>query len=101
MDSASEITKFIFLSTVEEAPTADVAPKSEVAPKRDRYYIEEGKPPVLIETSDNRRSKIAREIFEEIEENIFENLNRNYADRYFNLIVKIAELKKKYTEGEK
>ena len=31
MDSASEITKFIFILTVEEAPTADVAPKSEVA----------------------------------------------------------------------
>lgn len=31
MDSASEITKFLFLTTVEEAPTADVAPKSEVA----------------------------------------------------------------------
>ena len=30
MDSASEITKFIFLSTVEEAPTADVVSKSEV-----------------------------------------------------------------------
>lgn len=29
MDSASEITKFIFLSTVEEAPTTDVVPKSE------------------------------------------------------------------------
>jgi hypothetical protein len=31
MDSASEITKFIFLSTVEEAPTADVVPKKEIA----------------------------------------------------------------------
>lgn len=31
MDSAAEITKFIFLSTVEEAPTADVVPKKEIA----------------------------------------------------------------------
>ena len=46
---------------IDQTPTADVVPK------RDTYYIEEGKPPVLIETSENRRSKIAREIFEEIE----------------------------------
>ena len=31
MDSASEITKFIFLSTVEEAPDADVVSRAELS----------------------------------------------------------------------
>ena len=32
---------------------------------RDRYFIREGEPPMLIETSANRRSKIAQEIIDD------------------------------------
>lgn len=46
-----------------------------VVPKRDTYYVEDGKPPVLIETSENRRSEVAREIFEEIEKVIGDKYN--------------------------
>jgi hypothetical protein len=103
------------LAILKAQPTADVAPNSEVEQwyheyhtikdelKQEKTYHREteklaDKYCVELQTA---KSEVAREIFAEIEENIFENLNRNYADRYFNLIVKIAELKKKYTEGEK
>jgi hypothetical protein len=92
------------LHMVKNMPTADVVPKSEVEElKKDRYQaLPDGRLELLPRTDiDKIKTEVAREIFEEIEENISENLNRNYADRYFNLIVKIAELKKKYTEGEK
>lgn len=86
------------LAVIDMQPTADVAPKSEVAPKRDRYYIEEGKPPVLIETSDNRRSKIASEIFEEIETYLF--YHENIPNTVYKTIDKniFTRIKKKYTD---
>ena len=46
------------------------------------------------------RQAVAREIFAVIEKNVYEYLNVNYAERYFYLLETIAELKKKYTEGE-
>lgn len=84
----------VAIDAIEQAPTADVAPRSEVAEfveklmgaidkviceakaevaqNKDLYYIEEGEPPVLIETSETRKLK-AKEVLS--------NLKRQIHDR--------------------
>ena len=53
---------------IDQMPTADVAPK------RDKYFwAEDGKPPVLIETSENRRNEIMRDIISDLKRLIHEN----------------------------
>lgn len=65
--------KYTVLKEIAEAPTADVVPRSE---------------------ADKIRSEVAREIFEEI--------NVTWSESYSvgEFFEDIAELKKKYTEGE-
>lgn len=71
-----------------EAPIADVVPKREV---------EEMK--LILATYGLRdRMRLAREIFEEIEELVFQHGRGDLADKYF--YMEIDKLKKKYTEGE-
>ena len=76
-----------------EIPTADVVPKSEVERlEKDNEDLRN----VLTNTINKYRNceaEVAKEIFEEIEREI-KNHGIAYAQR------KIAELKKKYTEGE-
>lgn len=90
-------------------PTADVAPKSEV----ERLQAEVDQLHALLECGvfansvedwqkflNEKRAEVAREIFEEIEKFI---VRRMIADRPLiddRLITDIAELKKKYQEGE-
>ena len=87
-----------------------------VVPKRDTYYVEDGKPPVLIETSENRRSEVAREI-DDLRRYIILNEdialkckqeNGEKKEEYWKGKLSAfkqirayidAELKKKYTEG--
>ncbi len=87
-----------FKEIVRNAPAADVVPKSEVY-EIVRQWKEEAncwQNNYITELRDNEQIKAeaAREIFEEIEREI-KNHGITYAQR------KIAELKKKHTEGEK
>ena len=80
---------------IEDAPTADVVPKSEVERLRDINSL-------LTEAGQEwqkRYENLAREIFEEIDTMIFGAIIPN--DCVIISIAKLAELKKKYTEGEK
>lgn len=87
---AANILKWV-VQEIKNAPTADVVPKSEVAEfveklmgatdkviceakaevaqNKDLYYIEEGEPPVLIETSETRKLK-AKEILSDLKKEI-------------------------------
>ena len=76
---------------------ADVAPRAEVEMLKEKYEIVY-QPKAMIEA--NAKAEVAREIFEDIEENAIEH------DMYGRTLLFIgqgtlAELKKKYTEGQK
>ena len=81
------------IADIDDQPTADVVPKSEVERlEKDNEDLRN----VLTNTINKYRNceaEVAKEIFEEIEREI-KNHGIAYAQR------KIAELKKKYTEGE-
>lgn len=81
-----------FITFVERQPTADVVPKSELEIwKQNRFNIFQS-----IECYDMTRKKVAREIFEDIEESCvvrFGNTHVFDTDRF-------DELKKKYSEEE-
>ncbi len=81
-------------AVIETFPAADVVPKSEVflASSDAMKMLIECHGYYLTHDADVKR-EVAREIFEEIEREI-KNHGITYAQR------KIAELKKKYTEGE-
>ena len=86
-----------------EAPESDVVPKSEVERLTNLIKELQGYNEAWVEDNGklrNANKNIAREIFSEIDKNVYEYLNVNYAERYFYLLETIAELKKKYTEGE-
>lgn len=89
MDSASEITKFIFLSTVEEAPTTDVVPKSEV-----EQIFEEIDTTIIAEIDLSNAVLTELECAEEL-------YNRTKGEVWALCKIQdfIAELKKQYTEG--
>lgn len=105
---ASPKQRETFRQIIDEHPTADVVPKSEVEQlkedverlKDDNEYLQDKVFKVRIE--------VAREIFEEIEQ-IIEKCKYQQAtpfgteERYnpYVIIKRIAELKKKYMEGDK
>ena len=95
MGSASEITKFIFLSTVAEAPTADVVPKGEVEKLLHKCDECAGRTQWKCDCA-NIELEVAREIFEEIERTFNAVLVGDISD----ILKVLATLKKKYTEGE-
>ena len=74
-----------------QAPEADVVPKSEV--ERVYYNLQ-----AVLEERAETKQEIAREIFEEIESVIMRFFRETCYD--YSLDNAIAELKKKYTEGE-
>ena len=93
------------LDLICQAPTADVVPKSEVERlKDDNKFLQDRR---FKELSDVRR-ETARGIFEEIEERIathcFTSKSEDYADGMYDAVAwvdsKLAEIKKKYQEGE-
>ena len=82
-----------FKHMLEIAPTADVVPKSEVDKwKQINEQLHKEMSERMMEERKIERKLVAREIFEEIERET-KNHGIIYAQR------KIAELKKKYTEG--
>ena len=111
----------IAIGDVKRFPTADVVPKSEVERLEGELIVERTRRENAVGAYHEARQKIAREIFEEIEEKIerevrfyksvydascdTENLVK--AKAYGRVIASgiihdfIIELKKKYTEGEK
>ena len=101
----------------EDVSTADVVPKSEVEEAEaeierlkhilDCYALQYGTVKEQQDVIDKANQEVAREIFEEIEKALSENFHadcqmgdciEDYYDN--NLQDNIAELKKKYTEGE-
>ena len=84
----------------DELPTADVAPKSEVKKLENTYNR-------AIRKIDNKtitairiaKQEVAREIFEEIEKMLIDSTHIPDCSRFVD-IDKLAELKKKYTEGK-
>ena len=94
------------LDLICEAPTADVAPKSEVDALEDEvdklktilgfYALKYGTVQSQQKVIDQAKSEVAREIFEEIDEAMIDHA-RGDIDNHW-LYVRIAELKKKYTE---
>ena len=104
---------------IAKTPTADVVPRSKVEElKKDRYQIlPDGRIELIPRTDiDAVKADVAREIFEEIDEyaerqieslNIAEKLDSSGADffgggkqAFVLLLDRLAELKKKYTEGD-
>jgi hypothetical protein len=88
-------------------PPADVVPRSEVEELSGKYedlklkYAELQKDKnELIAWVDDKKTEVAREIFEEIEKILPTNMTVN--GTFYRLYLKdaLAELKKKYTEGE-
>ena len=99
------------LTEIEYAPTADVVPKSEVENiiSNQRQRLNEYKKQIvtLQEKLGQAKADVAREIFAEIERLLDKHIAKaNYTDGTFTLVFKrtlevdIAELKKKYQEGE-
>lgn len=108
------------IKAVKEAPTADVVPKSEVAiltaqnmalenakyelqHELNKYkgvenIIKDNMGKLISAAINGAKQEIAREIFEEIDTMIFGTILPN--DCAIISIAKLAELKKKYTEGE-
>ena len=94
------------LDLICEAPTADVAPTSEVDALEDEvdklktilgfYALKYGTVQSQQKVIDQAKSEVAREIFEEIDEAMIDHA-RGDIDNHW-LYVRIAELKKKYTE---
>ena len=80
------------LGFLDDAPTADVAPKSEV--ERWRRNLE-----AVLEERAEEKAELAREIFEEIEKTFIDSSTLPDCAMFVD-IDKVAELKKKYTEGE-
>ena len=109
------------ISFAETLSTADVAPKSEVEKlqnelviwKQNRFNIYQ-----KLECYETARQKVAREIFEAIEREVSSKIPMKFTpifkrdldydagvidgkhDAFFEVLVLIAELKKKYTEGK-
>ena len=89
------------ISAIRDVPTADVVPRE----RFDRVF---GNLKAVLEERSEDKAEVAREIFEEIEERIathaFTSKSEDYSDGAYDTIEwvdsKIAELKKKYTEGE-
>ena len=93
-DRADELCKMFM-------PTADVVPKSEVA-KEFTCFV--GDPHKVdhcpyIDEIEKAKIEVAREIFEEIEKLSHEFMNNEHYI-FGDMLWDIAELKKKYTEGE-
>ena len=86
----AKITQYV-IKAIENEPTADVVPKSEV--ERWRRNLEA----VLEEIPETKR-EVAREIFEEIKE--IGSFGEPIVDYICMSFDELAELKKKYTEGE-
>ena len=87
------------LTVIDNAPTADVVPKSEVEELKQIYRK-------YNKAIKNERSEVAREIFEEIEKKSCVISETNHSTGSTRVVCyqisaeKLAELKKKYTEGE-
>ena len=82
------------IDAIENAPTADVVPKSEVDLYRKQVDELEDELASTYDKLETAKAKVAREIFEEIDKNFI------IITLYISNIT-FAELKKKYTEGEK
>jgi hypothetical protein len=96
-----------FIAALNHAPIADVAPRAEV-----EYWKEQCFHACMNNGCLDKAivdAAVARELFEEIEGSIavhaFTSKSEDYADGMYDAIEwvdsKIAELKKKYTEGQK
>lgn len=89
------------LDLICEAPTADVVPKSEVAKEFTCFVGDPHKVdhcPYLDEI-EKAKTEVAREIFAEIE-TALDAFDGSWANTVINTQYLIAELKKKYIEGE-
>ena len=92
----------VHCSQIDELPRADVVSKSDVDLYRKQVDELEDELASTYDKLEKARAEVAREIFEEIEEQIAFFRMYRFLSNGVNAIVKVLdELKKKYTESEK